>query len=156
MPYCFPKSTTKALYLDSDILVLDDLAELWRTDLQGRPLAAAVDSHSAVNAQRIGLQLDSSDASPGGHYFNAGVLLVDLPKWRSEQISERALDYLTENPLSLMADQDALNIACRGMWKEGRLQMELSAASREGISSDISRKQAFCYSLCWPRKTMAA
>lgn len=118
MPYCFPESTTRALYLDSDILVLDDLAELWRTDLEGKPVAAAVDSHSATNAERIGLEPDLSDVSSSGHYFNAGVLLVDLSKWRAEQISERALDYLTENPQSLMADQDALNIACRGMWKK--------------------------------------
>jgi lipopolysaccharide biosynthesis glycosyltransferase len=50
-------------------------------------------------------------------YFNAGVLLIDLPRWRKERISERTLDYLARHPLSPFSDQDALNVACDGLWK---------------------------------------
>jgi lipopolysaccharide biosynthesis glycosyltransferase len=49
-------------------------------------------------------------------YFNAGVLLIDLPLWRAERVSERALEYLARNPSSPICDQDALNVACDGRW----------------------------------------
>jgi lipopolysaccharide biosynthesis glycosyltransferase len=50
-------------------------------------------------------------------YFNAGVLLIDLDRWRHERISERALEFLEKHPTTPYADQDALNVACDGRWK---------------------------------------
>ena len=50
-------------------------------------------------------------------YFNAGVLLIDLDRWRKERISEKALEYLAQHLQSPYADQDALNFACDGLWK---------------------------------------
>ena len=51
-------------------------------------------------------------------YFNAGVLLIDLPRWREERISERAYAYLTAHPEAPLGDQDGLNFACDGLWKK--------------------------------------
>jgi len=118
LPYCFPKSVSRLLYLDADILVLGDLSALWETDLEGNAFGAVVDSHSCINAKRLGLTTDIKEsARVTAEYFNAGVLLVDLQKWQQEQVSERAMNYLIANPRSLLADQDALNIGCEGRWK---------------------------------------
>jgi lipopolysaccharide biosynthesis glycosyltransferase len=114
IPELFPDSVSKVLYLDADILVLDDLGPLWETDLEGFVLGAVLDRWD----QRI------KDNNPGlervprvRDYFNAGVLLVDLNRWRKERISEKALQYLVHHPHSLFSDQDALNVACDGLWK---------------------------------------
>jgi lipopolysaccharide biosynthesis glycosyltransferase len=110
LPRLLPEDCQKALYLDGDILAFDDLWQLWSTDLEGAVLGAVTDRC-----------LD-----PTGHaglprvkrYFNAGVLLMDLRKWRSERISERAFDYLDRHPHTPYCDQDALNAACDGRWKQ--------------------------------------
>ncbi|MGY4436185.1 lipopolysaccharide biosynthesis glycosyltransferase [Bradyrhizobium sp. F1.13.1] len=101
------------LYLDSDILVLDDLQALWTTDLEGNVLGAVLDGlDSQLKNQTVRLPV------PRVHnYFNAGVLLIDLHQWRKAKISETAFEYLKRYPGSPYSDQDALNVACDGVWK---------------------------------------
>jgi lipopolysaccharide biosynthesis glycosyltransferase len=55
---------------------------------------------------------------PVEHYFNAGVLLIDLDQWRRARISERALEHLAQHPRTMFGEQDALNVACDGLWKK--------------------------------------
>ncbi|HEV7718504.1 MAG TPA: glycosyltransferase family 8 protein [Arsenicitalea sp.] len=110
-----PETTERALYLDADLIVLNDFGGLWETDLDGAAVGAVLD----------GLDPQLKEDVPALHlvprvqnYFNAGVLLIDLQKWRAEDISERALDYLAQHPDTLFSDQDALNVACDGKWKQ--------------------------------------
>jgi lipopolysaccharide biosynthesis glycosyltransferase len=42
--------------------------------------------------------------------------LIDLKRWREQQIAQRAVRYLEEHPQTPFADQDALNFACDGLW----------------------------------------
>jgi lipopolysaccharide biosynthesis glycosyltransferase len=49
-------------------------------------------------------------------YFNAGVLLIDLSRWREEHIPEVAMDYMRQVPDTPYSDQDALNVACDTRW----------------------------------------
>jgi lipopolysaccharide biosynthesis glycosyltransferase len=138
-----PDRVHRALYLDADILVLDDLAPIWELDLEGSVLGAVLD-------QRLSKHIKTSNASLTGlphvrDYFNAGVILIDLARWRAERISEKALEYLKIYPHSLYSDQDALNVACDGLWKQldprwnyyqidlKKPLSDLSAAQRPGI-----------------------
>ncbi|MBB3565493.1 lipopolysaccharide biosynthesis glycosyltransferase [Rhizobium sp. BK512] len=102
------------MYLDGDILVLDALEQLWNIDL-GEAVIGAVPDYWLDNVVSIG------SGGTGGprveRYFNAGILLIDLAKWRAEGISERSLDYLDRFPTTEYSDQDALNVACAGKWK---------------------------------------
>jgi lipopolysaccharide biosynthesis glycosyltransferase len=123
LPYFFSDSVSRILYLDADLLVVDDLAPLWDMDLEGACLAAVVDTDAQAHGER--LEANRKHIMPGPdpesrmcEYFNAGVLLIDLPSWRNKQISERALQHMIANPHSLLADQDALNVACEGRWKQ--------------------------------------
>ena len=48
-------------------------------------------------------------------YINAGVLLIDLKKWRAEQTGRRILEYYREHDGNLFAnDQDAINGCLKG------------------------------------------
>jgi lipopolysaccharide biosynthesis glycosyltransferase len=102
--------------LDADILVLDDLTALQKVELNGAAVGAVLDRvDSRIKA---GDTLWTSQLPCVADYFNAGVLLIDLERWREDRISERAFDYLSQHPRSPCSDQDALNVACNGAWKQ--------------------------------------
>lgn len=113
IPHAVPERVTRVLYLDSDILVLGDIAALWSQDLGDAVVGAVIDGIDA----KVKMNSALVAAVPRvAHYFNAGVLLIDLARWKAERISERALDYLQRVPDSPFSDQDALNVACDGLW----------------------------------------
>jgi lipopolysaccharide biosynthesis glycosyltransferase len=118
LPDLLPESTGRALWLDSDVIVLDDIAVLWDTDHGKLPLAAVQDPivprvSSACgirNWRQLGLE-------PSSKYFNAGVMLIDVDAWRAERVAERAMDYLKRHHRSVTFwDQEGLNVALAGRW----------------------------------------
>ena len=113
IPDIFPETVSRILYLDCDILVLNDLQELCEADLEGNVVGAVVDG--------LDTNLKNNTVPTAvprvRDYFNCGVLLIDLDKWRANHISSRALEYLNLNPESPFSDQDALNVACDGIGK---------------------------------------
>jgi len=97
-----PPDIDRILYLDADIVVLNDVAPLWELPFDGK-LIAAVPNLFSQNNERLGLPADYC-------YFNAGILVVDLDGWRREGLLERFVDYVERNHLILRwHDQDALN-----------------------------------------------
>jgi lipopolysaccharide biosynthesis glycosyltransferase len=100
----FPQETDKILYLDADMVVVGDVRELWDTDLAGRIVAAATIPRSE-RCRALGIPEQYG-------YFNAGVLLIDLARWRSERLHDHLLAYIADNPDKIVdVDQDVLN-AC--------------------------------------------
>lgn len=41
IPSLLPENVERVIYLDQDVLVQKDLAELWDVDMEGHPIAAA-------------------------------------------------------------------------------------------------------------------
>ncbi|MEA2627199.1 MAG: hypothetical protein QOD06_3244 [Candidatus Binatota bacterium] len=120
LPELLPASLSRVLYLDADVVVESDLGPLWDTDLRELALAAAQDlivGHvSAPNGLRNWRELGLGE---GAKYFNAGVLLLDLDRWRSERLGERVLDYLRRHrDVVRWWDQDGLNAVLAGRWLE--------------------------------------
>lgn len=100
IPDLFPESK-RALYLDGDILVCDDLCTLFESDLKGQPLGACDDVSATKHMERMGLS----------RYFNSGVLLMDLEIWRREQLFAKLMQALRERREDLKyEDQDLLNV----------------------------------------------
>lgn len=116
IPHLFAGVVPKLLYLDTDILVLADLSDLWRTDLQSAPLAAVRDYHvdRELKSTLVGRNVDVPRVR---HYFNAGVLLMDPQACVQHALAQRAMAYLRDHADAPYADQDALNAACDGEWK---------------------------------------
>lgn len=105
-----PREIDRILYLDSDILVRGDVGELWATELQGRTVGAVADLPRYPFNQTLGLRADAV-------YFNSGVLLIDLQRWRERRIGERALAFAREHPSRLRWwDQCALNFVLQDDW----------------------------------------
>ena len=104
-----PPEIEKLLYIDTDIVVIGNLAELYAIDIQSVPVAAVVDA-KITNRPELGI-LDTNT------YFNAGVLLINLPLWNSQKISEKAIRYLNEHSQKIVFhDQDALNAVLMNNW----------------------------------------
>lgn len=98
-----PKELDRVLYLDGDTIVRRSLRELWDTPLDDYVLAAAMEP--TCDASR----LDKLSLA-GRPYYNAGVLLVNLKKWRESSAEARLLAYCKDRAGNLFAnDQDAIN-----------------------------------------------
>lgn len=100
----------KAIYLDCDILVRGSLKELWDTDINDYYLAAVYHQNSlSINNgafKRLNIPIEQG-------YFNAGVLLMNLKKWREDDIYHKCLDFIRNHYKDIHNhDQDVLNVVC--------------------------------------------
>lgn len=115
-----PTAVRRALYLDADVVVCEDLQALWAADLGTAPVGAVRSgwcpwfaAPGGVGAWRE-LGLD-----PRTPYFNAGVMLLDLELMRETQLGRRALDFAETRASELeFGDQEALNATLAGDWRE--------------------------------------
>ena len=104
---------SKIIYLDADLLVNRDIKELWDTDIQDYCLAAVPD-YSTVNGLETPYPVAKQEV-PASHYFNTGVLCMNLDRIRAKgNMHENILIYLEENPGARLLDQDALNAVYGG------------------------------------------
>lgn len=104
-----PNDINRVLYLDGDIIVMDSLNELWATDMHDKAIAAVPDSYNNkiehYNRLHYPQQLG---------YFNAGVLLINLDYWRTNNVVSAFCQYASARPDSLYChDQDILNYVFR-------------------------------------------
>jgi len=110
----------RVVYLDCDLVVLGDIATLYDTDLSAFPLAACLDFWLtgaplfAPPGWDVGewhkflrevVKLSDSKA-----YFNAGVMVMDLKRFRSSSLIRAADEFLERtNYETPFVDQEALN-----------------------------------------------
>ena len=103
----------RIVYLDADTLVTASLGELWRTPLDGRPLAAV---RNVVEPAMRGY-IRSIGIADFRDYFNAGVLLMDLAAMREENALDAIMRYVAGRGGTLTwFDQDTLNVVFAGRW----------------------------------------
>lgn len=103
----------KAIYLDGDIIVLHDIWELWKQDIDEYLLGAVEDyagnweindpSSDLYNYRKDELSLDKP-----ARYFNAGVLMMNLKKIR-ERYSLKYILEVAQKRKWRCKDQDILN-----------------------------------------------
>jgi lipopolysaccharide biosynthesis glycosyltransferase len=120
LPDLLPPHIGRAIWLDCDLVVLDDIALLWDTDLGDRSLGAVQDAVVPLVSSRCGVEHYADlGIEPTEKYFNAGVMLVDVAAWRIEKIQLRAIVYLKRYQSSVVFwDQEALNAVLAGQWTE--------------------------------------
>lgn len=103
-------SEDKIMYVDSDILFLKDIQELWSMDFSGKAAMAA----SEVTVPRLKddcPNLEEFKLNPNAPYFNSGVMYIDLNKFRLENICSKTMHYLEQySDNCKFWDQSALNV----------------------------------------------
>lgn len=108
----------KVLYMDSDLVALDDLAKLYDTDMAGYCIGAVRDIDMAGNYhgkdpnRKAYFQETLTIANPYD-YVNAGVLVMNLAEFRRNFTTKKILDTIAMHEWLYM-DQDILNYLCDG------------------------------------------
>lgn len=120
IPELLPESATKAIYLDSDLIVQGDLLELWNKDLGGYFALAVRDfTIQTVSSEQGLLNYQDLGIPPETGYLNSGVLVINLEQWRQFKITQRAIAYIQNYPHFIRwHDQDGLNALFAGNWGE--------------------------------------
>lgn len=142
LPRLLPAHVERLLYLDCDILCAGSLRELFDLDLRGNVLGAVRDAHAGSLSDMGGLPglARYPDLDPDAPYFNAGVLLIDLPGWRDQRITERCFEYVRRHAdEARFTDQDALNHTLHGNWLRlpktwNHMLAEIDPSTADGIA----------------------
>ncbi|GAA1533629.1 lipopolysaccharide biosynthesis glycosyltransferase [Microbacterium ginsengiterrae] len=130
-----PPDVERVLYLDADILVSASPAALIAQDLQGRTLGAVRDANTPWAASMMGSPWRRWGIDPASPYFNSGVLLIDLRRWRAREVGTRSIDLLRDYT-PRWGDQDALNAVLEGDWVELHRRWNLQTPVLTGDSPD--------------------
>lgn len=105
-----PEATGNVVYLDVDMMVRHDLAELYALDLEGgNYLMAAVSEapHSFFP------DLQKRGWGPAcGDYFNYGTMVINTDAWRREDIPAKMIDWYAKNGDTFLLNQDTSNVVC--------------------------------------------
>lgn len=102
----------RAVYLDCDIIALKSIEDIWLTDLGDYLLAAAEDAGFHHRLEDMNIESDSMV------YFNSGMMIIDVEKWREEKIPEQVINFAEYHKENLrFHDQDALNAVLHDRWK---------------------------------------
>ena len=107
-----PSDTERVLYLDSDMLALADVRELFSIDL-GEHIAGVVTDIRAYRPTFAAKNGKKSLTIPNYRNFNSGLLLLNYPRYCAENIEEQCLAFLAHYRTK-MHDQDALNAVLMG------------------------------------------
>lgn len=102
------------------MLVRADVTSLWDIDLGDAAFGAVQDLGClTVSEPRFGLRKYEELGLPHDRpYCNAGVLLIDLLRWRAERVSQRVIEYVASHPDDVQwPEQDGLNVVAGDRWK---------------------------------------
>ncbi|MBQ6360936.1 MAG: glycosyltransferase family 8 protein [Lachnospiraceae bacterium] len=98
-----PEEIDRVLYLDSDTIIEKSLKEFWEQDLEGYYLAG-VDDCLSSNYRKI------VELPENGVYVNSGVLLINVKKWREEDVCRKCIKLLVEkNGFFVFNEQSIIN-----------------------------------------------
>ena len=102
----------KIVYIDVDVAVCRDLGELYATDVGDSYFAAAKDVVYNTKPEYVSWAGKWGFAEWDG-YVNAGVLVMNLERFRREPVFDRLKEIVFE-AAKWNCDQDALNFVCKG------------------------------------------
>jgi len=133
LPQLLPQ-VDRAIWLDSDTLVLKPIRELWTLDLAGLPLAAVPNPALYTFADMV-KKIGVEDRS---QYFNSGVMLLDLKQLRDEG-SETALRAAGAKYRQWIrfADQDVLNVVYHRRYRRLRLAWNVLAHAHVNVPETL-------------------
>lgn len=101
----------KTLYLDADLIVNGSIKELYEIDISDFFVGAVEDPNFDGHAD-LGMKHKSD-------YFNSGVMIVNVDRWKRENLTERIIEFVSNNSSVIRyVDQCGLNAIIDGEWKK--------------------------------------
>jgi len=121
IPEIVPYWIDNIVYLDADTIVERSLHDLLEVHDDNYPITAVRDFGGPYAASSYGLSgsyetLGIDDLTP---LFNTGVMVINPPRWRAEDITERAFNYAERlKGFVQLPIQEVLNATLANKWKE--------------------------------------
>ena len=106
----------KVLYMDCDIVVLGDIAELYNNDITNLYLAASQEEVMA-EVKVFGDYAEQALGVPVPEYFNAGIMVMNLAEFRKDNIEKKFFEMINRFRFRVTQDEDYLNVLCKGKTK---------------------------------------
>lgn len=118
----------KAIYIDSDTVVLGDIAELYNTDI-GDCLVGACKEQAMEQVDVYGTYCEEVVGVSRHNFFNAGMILINCAAWREKRLLDRFIECLCEYNFIVTQDEDYLNLICKDhvYWLDQRWNTEITA-----------------------------
>lgn len=106
------KNVSTLFYIDADIICLKNVKEFFDINLNDNIIGAVPDLKKLGDERNKILELENHI------YFNSGVLIINIEKWRELNLSEKIIDVINKNKDKIKyEDQDALNIVLKNKVK---------------------------------------
>ena len=111
LPKLLPNNINKMIYLDCDIIVETNIKKIWNIDIEDYSVLAADDECGVSQCRRLALPIKN-------RYFNAGVLVLNIDKFRQLDFYNECIESYKKNEnIIALEDQDILNIVLNGKCK---------------------------------------
>jgi len=112
LPDILPSNIHRLVYLDGDTIVTGNFTEFYNLDLEGKPLGMVKDISEELRMRITGVKKG---------YYNGGIMLMDIDKWKEENITKILLDSMENRYEDYVkfgfADQDLISVALEGKIK---------------------------------------
>lgn len=108
-PYLLPEDVERVLYLDPDIICVNDLKPFYNKPFNGHSFVATNYKYKTKWIQPFNnLRLRNFESDD---YFNSGVVLMNLNKLRKIENADHIVEAIRENkPFLILPDQDIFNL----------------------------------------------
>ena len=107
IPELIPQDVDKVLYLDCDSLTVGSLKDVWKLNIENFSCAGVLDLLNGEILEYFGFEKDDS-------YINTGFLLINLKKWREDNLEQKFIQYLQETDGTFtLYDQGIINEICK-------------------------------------------
>jgi UDP-glucose:(galactosyl)LPS alpha-1,2-glucosyltransferase len=122
-----PKYVKEVMYIDADIVCINDLAKSYRESLkklkEENYTISAITEKNKLQDSNVDVVDEKNDFDRLGlksdRYFNAGVMLIDVEKWKLENVHKNLLEtQIKIKEKILFWDQDVLNFLFDGSFSE--------------------------------------
>lgn len=114
------KNFSKVIYMDCDIIILDDIAKLYQLNLEDKLLAATYNVSTYIqtkynrNVKNLPWRtylMETLNMRVPENYFQAGILVLNVDKMKKNNFQEKAIK-MAESFTPVLVDQDVMNSLC--------------------------------------------
>jgi lipopolysaccharide biosynthesis glycosyltransferase len=137
LPWFLPEDAAHAVYLDCDVIAKADVSQLIRHISSSTVAVAVPDYPMPTWGHRYGntetpaiLGIDHKKP-----YFNAGIMGINVQKWREEETTAKAIEFVeTYREYLSFFSQDPLNYALYGQWESLPLSWNFQPTCRDTMN----------------------
>ncbi|MDO4742325.1 MAG: glycosyltransferase family 8 protein [Candidatus Saccharibacteria bacterium] len=154
IPRLFPMYE-KAVYIDSDTVLLGDIGELFDKEMNEEEVILAMVDPKVSVMPEFRSYVDNAVGVPHEEYVNDGVMLMDLKKMRKIHYLTRLVSIIDKYDADLVApDQDYANVILRG--RIGHFGSEWNAEPREDLPKETKLVHFNLFNKPWHYKNVPA